>query len=308
MNSINAQLAAVIVTYNRKAKLTKVLSAIFAQTETPDRVFVIDNASTDGTDELLKDYPDPRLQHVRLPENIGGAGGFHEGVRVAYEEGYDYIWLSDDDAYPRPDAIARLRRGLEGFHGKHGRAAPFACSMVRWTDGSLCEMNTPATVWDWPRFYNAEQRMFLVRSCSFVSMLIPRWAVQKHGYPIADYFIWYDDAEYSQRLARSHPGLFVADSVVIHDIPANKGVNYGLINDDSIWKFRYGARNETSFRWRTGGWFAVLEFVRQVWIQMSRGKVARRHRREIWRAVLRGLSFNPRIVVPKTATRGKSRD
>ena len=290
-------LAAVIVTYNRLDKLRKVIAALQAQTRTPDRIFVVDNASDDGTGEWLQGLEEPRLQHVRLPENIGGAGGFHEGVRIAYEDGYDLIWISDDDAYPEPDAVEKLVGALNGFEAATGRWAPFACSMIRWTDGGLCEMNTPATVWDWPRFYRPETPWFMVGSCSFVSMLAPRWAVAEHGLPIKEYFIWYDDAEYTQRLARSHPGLFVPDSVVIHDIPDNKGVNYSLVTDATLWKFRYGARNETSCRLRDQGWWGVIEFVRQVRHQSRR--LPLRLRLALAKAIWAGLFFRPEIVKPK---------
>ena len=63
-----SSLAAVIVTYNRLDKLTKVIDALKAQTLPPDRILVIDNASTDGTGAYLEGIADERLRHVRLPE------------------------------------------------------------------------------------------------------------------------------------------------------------------------------------------------------------------------------------------------
>lgn len=292
--------AAVIVTYNRCAKLRLVLAALNDQTEPPDRVYVIDNASTDDTGAYLEELADsdPRIRHVRLPENIGGAGGFHEGIRIAYEDGYDYFWISDDDAYPEPDALSVLLGSIRDFEDRFSWRPSFACSMVKWIDGDLCEMNTPTPVWDWPRFYSAGTPYLLVRSCSFVSVLVPRWAVEAHGYPIRDYFIWYDDSEYTQRLAKSYPGIFCPESVVIHDVPENKGVNYALVSDANIWKFRYGARNEASFRRREQGWFSVLVFARGVWNQMKSGNVERKHRIEIMRAIWRGIRFAPAIVRP----------
>ena len=298
MTPSGPSLAAVIVTYNRREKLEKVIAALQAQTRALDEIIIVDNASDDGTGEMLAARAGPGLRHLRLPENIGGAGGFNAGVRAAYEAGHDLIWLSDDDAYPEPEAIGRLEDALAEFERRHARRPAFACSMVRWTDGSLCEMNTPATVWDWPRFYTPQTPWFMVRSCSFVSALVPRRAVKERGLPIKDYFIWYDDAEYTQRLARGHPGLYVPDSVIIHDLPQNKGVNYGLITDANLWKFEYGARNETSARWRDDGWYGVLEFLRHVWIQTSRAKIPWRHRRRIAKAIWRGLFFKPKIERP----------
>lgn len=296
---INSTLAAVIVTFNRKSKLVTVIEALKSQTHLPDKVFVVDNASTDGTDEYLQalEKEDTRFEHVRLPENIGGAGGFYEGARTAFDAGFDFIWLSDDDAYPNSDALEILVKSTQDFTQRFGHKPSFTCSNVKWIDGSHCEMNTPATVWDWPRYYSPETPYFLVGSCSFVSVLIPRWAFAKHGFPIKDYFIWYDDAEFTQRIARSHPGLFCPHSIVIHDVPDNKGVNFSLVSEDNIWKFRYGARNETSFRLREHGWLSVAAFIKQVRDQMRHGGVGRSLRHDVYKAIWQGVRFSPKIVM-----------
>ncbi len=298
--SLGTSTAAVIVTFNRCGKLRLVMDALLKQSRMPDRIFVIDNASTDETAEYLQamEQEHALIQHVRLPKNIGGAGGFYEGTKIAYEEGYDYIWLSDDDAYPEPSALELLVHGIRDFQDKYSWRPSFACSAVKWTDRDLCEMNTPTPVWDWPRFYSAETPYFLVGSCSFVSVLVPRWAVQAHGYPIKDYFIWYDDAEYTQRLAQSYPGIYCPESIVIHDVPENKGVNYELVNENNIWKFRYGARNEASYRRRKQGALGVAMFVYGVWKQMRAGNVERRHRIDILRAIWKGVRFTPKIEYP----------
>lgn len=291
--------AAVVVTYNRAAKLARVLDALEAQTRVPDRIYVVDNASTDDTQALMQARQSETVHHLRLAKNVGGAGGFNTGVKAAYADGFGQIWISDDDAYPEPDALDRLIDALARFERGTGHAPPFACSAVRWTDGSWCEMNTPATVWDWPRFYSDDMRYFLVRSCSFVSVLIPRWAVRAHGFPIRDYFIWYDDAEYTQRLAKSYPGIFVPDSLVIHDVAVNQGVNYGMITDDTLWKFRHGARNETSFRLREQGLAGVAAFVYMVRGQMREGRLPARLRRPVYKAIWEGLRFRPEIEMPR---------
>ena len=302
--STRTSLAAVIVTYNRLDKLKLVIEALKKQTYMPERIYVVDNASTDETGSWLKalEGEDDRFMHVRLPENIGGAGGFHEGARVAYEDGHDLIWFSDDDAYPAPDAIDILVRSIRDFQDRFTWKPSFACSAVNWTNGDLCEMNTPTTVWDWPRFYSAETPYFLVSACSFVSVLVPRWAIAKHGFPIRDYFIWYDDAEYTQRIAKSYPGIYCPESQVIHDVPENKGVNYSLITAKNIWKFRHGARNEASFRMREQGWTGVVIFARGVWHQMRAGNVSPEFRREIYKAIWAGCRFRPEIVVPDADT------
>lgn len=299
--SLKATIAAVIVTFNRRDKLEKVIEALKGQTHLPDKVFVVDNASTDGTADYLAalESSDNRFEHVRLPENIGGAGGFYEGARTAFDGGYDYIWLSDDDAYPNSDAIEILLSSLFDFQSRFGHKPAFACSNVKWMNGDHCEMNTPSTVWDWPRYYTEQTPYFLVGSCSFVSVLIPRWAFAKHGFPIKDYFIWYDDAEFTQRIARSHPGIFCPKSLVHHDVPENKGVNFSLVTDDNLWKFKYGARNEASFRMREHGWLSVVTFFKQVREQFAHGHVAKHLRRSVYKSIWEGTRFKPEIVMPE---------
>lgn len=295
--SVLNKTAAVIVTFNRSGKLMKVLDALMTQSMRPDIVLVVDNASTDDTSELVEARAkgDPSIRHLRLSKNVGGAGGFHAGMKAAYQMGAQYFWISDDDAYPEPDAIKRLHDALTGFQSENGWRPSFACSRVEWIDGSLCEMNCPRTVWDWARFVQPGRPWALVDSCSFVSVMIPRWAVTEHGLPIADYFIWFDDAEYTRRIARSYPGIFVPESRVFHDTPDNRGVNFGLVDEKNLWKFKYGARNETSFRRREGGVISVLAYAYGVRCQMRSNDVPRRLRRQVYGAIIRGLSFRPKI-------------
>lgn len=289
--------AAVIVTFNRSDKLMRVLDALEAQTAQPDLVFVIDNASTDDTRALVeaRAATTPALRYLRLPVNVGGAGGFHEGIKAAYEAGANYLWVSDDDAYPQPDALERLLDAIVEFEIENRWRPSFACSRVEWIDGAMCEMNTPHPVWDWTRFVQPGRAWALVDSCSFVSVLIPRWAIARHGLPIADYFIWFDDAEYTRRLARSYPGIYVPESRVTHDTPENKGVNYALVTAKSLWKFSYGARNETSYHRREHGLPGIAAFGWRVHSQMRDGKVPWPLRRKIYGAMLRGMRFRPAI-------------
>lgn len=298
------RLIAVLVTRNRAQSLMAVLEALGNQTRRPDLTVVIDNASTDDTSQRLmaRAASDPSLHPIRLDRNAGGAGGFAEGIRAACALGADLLWLSDDDAIPRPDTIATLIDALHRFEQTHARRPPFACSRVLWTDGTLCEMNTPRPVWDWPRFLTATDGVALVDSCSFVSALIPRWAVERHGLPIAEYFIWFDDAEYTRRLSADHPGLYVPASVIRHDIPLNRGVNFGRVTADDLWKFRFGARNQASFHLHREGWGSYVLFLDHVERQMRRGEVPLRLRWPIWRSLIAALTFNPKIRYLSGAT------
>ena len=89
--------AAVIVTYNRKAMLQRCLRALCTQTAGVPELWVIDNASTDGTAELVAQLNLPTMHYYNTGKNLGGAGGFACGIQQAACSGAEYLWIMDDD-------------------------------------------------------------------------------------------------------------------------------------------------------------------------------------------------------------------
>lgn len=94
--------------------------------------------------------------------------------------------------------------------------------MVKYIDGTISEMNNPIPTWDWGRLKAKGLDIVMVSRCSFVSVLIPRWVMEAFGLPYKEYFIWFDDAEYTLRITKSCPGVQVLDSVVLHDMGVNR--------------------------------------------------------------------------------------
>ena len=101
LNAYN-KLEIILLTYNRKEYLKKTLEQLFRLTS-PIRdnydITILDNASTDGTSELIVQYCKlhPRLKHIRHAQNIGGNANIIEAMKLAQRE---YVWiLCDDDMY-----------------------------------------------------------------------------------------------------------------------------------------------------------------------------------------------------------------
>ncbi len=228
---------AVVVTYNRAALLAECLDAIAAQTMPPDRVVVVDNASTDDTAALLSQRTD--VDAIRLAVNTGGAGGFAAGIQAALVGGVDAIWLLDDDTIPQPDALAELVRAREAYRGV---TPAVVASRVVWTDGRDHPMNTPRTLPGATReSLDAAAAVGArpVRSASFVSILVDSATAAERGLPVADYFLWNDDFEYTTRLIRGGVGLYVPTSVVVH-----KTRVFGSTDADPGERFYYEVRNK----------------------------------------------------------------
>lgn len=291
--------AAVVVTFNRLEKLKTVIASIESQTLHVARLIVVDNLSTDGTGDYLAGLETTvELEVVSMTENTGGAGGFAEGMLRGYASGADHVWIMDDDCYPQPDALDRLVAGFDDAVVELGGDVPFACSVVKFTDGSICEMNNPVPTWDWGRLLVKDQRSVMVTACSFVSVLIPRWVIAEYGLPYAEYFIWFDDREYTLRLTARCPGVQVLDSVVIHDMGDNRGVNFAMVDAKSLWKFSFGVRNEASYQLHHRGLLYFLEFGARLFVSLHRGRVPLGLRRKLFGKYLSGITFNPAIAYP----------
>ena len=95
------KICAVVVTYNRKELLIRNIESLLKQTYPLD-ILIYDNASTDGTYDLLKDKGYIGMKNIIFiqgDKNRGGAGGFCNGEKEAIKREYDFLWLMDDDGY-----------------------------------------------------------------------------------------------------------------------------------------------------------------------------------------------------------------
>ena len=105
---MNNKIVAVIVTYNRLELLKEAIQAVKAQTELPKKVIIVNNNSTDDTKEYLESIKSELITPVHLEENLGGAGGFYHGIKKAYNEEADWVWIMDDDTIATPTALEKL--------------------------------------------------------------------------------------------------------------------------------------------------------------------------------------------------------
>ena len=188
-------LATVVVTFNRRDLLEICLQAIANQTRPADLLFVVDNASTDGTSAWLRDWLPANIPYAKLvlmPDNQGGAGGFSRGLSEAVEAGADWVWMMDDDARPHKTALEELLQTSLDPNNVYGSLAVNG-SDTAWAT-TLEDQNNRVVhkVADVP----AQAR---VTSLPFLGFLIHRSLVSRIGLPEAAFFILADDTEYCLR-------------------------------------------------------------------------------------------------------------
>lgn len=229
-SSVNA----VIVTYNRKDLLRESMDAVLSQTVKLNKLIVIDNASTDGTEAVLEEYKNKygNVVSFKMSKNYGGAGGFYYGIRKAYLDGCDYVWAMDDDTIPSESALEELLTARTKIEGQ----VSFLASAVYGPEGE--PMNVPGICMDlasngyqdW--YYYLKDSIVKISSATLVSLLFDCNAIKKIGAPHPDFFIWGDDTEYTLRMTHHFaPAYFVGKSVVLHKRFNAK--NLSLVDDDN---------------------------------------------------------------------------
>lgn len=230
--------ADVIVTYNRKELLAENIAALLSQSYAEHDILIIDNASTDGTPETVRSFGDERIKYYNTGANLGGAGGFVFGIRKAIESGYRYAWVMDDDAIPEKNALRSLISNAEGIHNDFS----FIASNVLWKDGTPSIMNVPPLEADGSGY--AKEGFRAVKSCSFVGCFINLEQARLTALPIAEFFIYGDDVEYTGRLRKLAPAFQDLDSIIIHKSPANMGIDIARDSGARTGRYYYQARNE----------------------------------------------------------------
>lgn len=223
------KIVAVVVTYNRLELLKKCIEAIRNQTLSLESIIVVNNSSTDGTVEWLLHQND---LIVINQENEGGAGGFYSGLKKAYEKGYDWIWIMDDDAFPEKRCLEKLMKYknftkilaplvVEGDHIDCLHRGYFNLNKINFP---IFQIPIKKSV-----ILNEKRDVLSIDFISFIGLLINREVIEKIGYPIKEYYIFNDDVEYSLRMQKNNfSKLLVLNTCIYHKI-YNK--NFFSLND-----------------------------------------------------------------------------
>lgn len=120
----------ITATYNRASQVTRAIESIRAQTYPEIDIVVIDDGSTDDTQEVLARYhDDPRLRTVRLERNRGVTGAKNAGL-AAVSGRTAYVGIVDSDDALRPNAIETLVRVFEESGDRYSQVLGWCVDQV----------------------------------------------------------------------------------------------------------------------------------------------------------------------------------
>ena len=263
----------VTVTYGeRRALLRQVLDALPSQGVS--RAVVVDNgARWPVKDELAAAYGD-FVDVVEMGRNTGSANGFGAGIRRALETGAEFIWLLDDDNRPAPDCLAALTAAYQDLRGQHPadllavlafrpehQADVAAGVPLRYVNPrrnsfrGFHVLDIPykfwrRTPWGRPSASGGLPARVDLGVAPYSGLFFHRTVAERFGLPRADFVLYADDHEYTQRLTYAGGKIKLITQAVIKDLECSWSVRKGrrtsftiLLTQGSDLRAYYSTRN-----------------------------------------------------------------
>jgi len=186
-----------ILSFNRKDELRNTLTKVYEQDYKNIEVIVVDNASIDGSSEMVKnEFPSVHL--IQMKKNIGIAG-WNEGFKVAKGE---YVLVLDDDSYPIKGSILNATQKMNTTES----IGVLACRVIQNDlDNKKIEVSNQ----------EVEKKLTSFIGCgAFIKSLV----IKKIGYFEKSLFIYMHEVEYAMRVIDcGWEVIFCPSSIVIHN-------------------------------------------------------------------------------------------
>lgn len=260
---MNKKIYAVLVTYNRKEYLNKLLANL-VNNSLLSGILILDNNSTDGTEnsliekKIIEDatkeklhvskYNEKTILYYKNNENTGGAGGFNKAFSIISNFDLDYIWVMDDDVMPGKNCLNKL---IDNMSEEVAICIPNR-SDENYNDIAVVDFNLSNP------FLINQKRKKIVRKFSddnvisvvdmpFEGPLIKFEVVKKVGLPNEKMFIFYDDTDYARRCLQFGKILFVKNAILHKQIIPKIENSY-----EFNWRSYYMYRNSMYFENKYG--------------------------------------------------------
>lgn len=266
MTRQDADVCAIIVTFNRADLLRQCLDSLEAGSDVPQSFVIFDNGSSDDTLAMLLQryqlawsgdetinlqhieiYKKPGIAVLHSPANLGGAGGFFGALKYAHEylEGSDYYWLMDDDGKVGREALHELKvhSAVDKISNSlvidHNDDNQLAFGLM--VDGVHCSTRQ--------ELHMATRNSFIVNAINpFNGTFVGREVVERIGYPKPELFIWGDEVEYMYRAMKQNIELRTIVGAIHHHPAARVQIAQSRLFRFHVNKQQSSLRNYCDYR------------------------------------------------------------
>lgn len=235
----------ILLNYNGYKDTIECLESLEKITYKNYRIVVVDNASIDGSEKIIKNKF-PEHIFIQAGSNLGFSGGNNVGIKYALQQGTDYVLLLNNDTIVEPDFLEPLVEEAEksdqiGIMG--GKINYYYDKNIIWSAGGYisdikgCGYHYGIKEVDEGQ-YDEKREVTFLTGCI---QLIKREVLEKVGLYDEDYFLYFEDVDYCYRTIKNNFKLvYVPTSKIYHKISASTG-------DESSLALYYNHRNRLLF-------------------------------------------------------------
>ena len=204
----------VVLNYNGEKCLLQTLESLDALRYREKEIVVVDNASEDASFALAK-QTFPHFHFKSLPKNGGFAYGMNAGMRFALEKGAEYIWLFNYDALAEKNSLTNLVESAKLLEERSLLSPSISHNTSVWFEGGRINYWRMRVEHVRPRA--VQNKPFKTGFLTGCALFLPRLAVEEIGFLDEAFFLYYEDADYSERARAKGFSLYVIPNAkVIH--------------------------------------------------------------------------------------------
>lgn len=211
-NISSFRLSVVIPTHNRAETIERAIRSVLVQDVESLEVIVVDDASTDDTEHVIKALNDQRVRYIRHATNRGAPAARNTGIAAASG---NLIAFQDSDDEWMPGKLAKQ---LQLFEADGGEVYIVYCGFLRQSPKARIYIPEP---WVTCRQGNILQQLLRSNFVSTQTMVIRRECFKQSGV-FDERMPRYQDWELAIRLAKQYPFHLVDEPlVIVHETPGN---------------------------------------------------------------------------------------
>ena len=218
----------IVVNYNGVKYLKTCLSSIEKQTYPNYETIVVDNASTDNSEEYIREYF-PKITFIQAGRNLGFAEGNNLAIKSALDQKADYVFLVNNDTELENDLVEKLIKTAES-DDSIGIVGPVVFDLKN--KKSLQEMGMAIDKFGYALALKSSSDKDCVFFVSGCAMMIKSELISRMGFFDEDYFMFAEDLDFCWRSRLAGYKIIVNENARIYHASGGS-ISGGVIKSSS---------------------------------------------------------------------------
>lgn len=268
---MSSEIAVILVNYNGTNDTIECVKSIM-NSEEPADVFVVDNDSSESQRIQLHKALEDLCVIIDAPSNLGFSGGNNLGITKAVELGYKYCLILNNDTIVSKECIGILKRECRANRIVAPKIYNYYKKDILWAAGGFISKVTGKGKDIGEGTKDPDPGDTVLKKCSFLSgccLMIPVSAFEKTGLFEQEYFLYYEDVDFSLKARKNEIDLLYVPSAIIWHKDSGTSGKKSKITEYYLTRNRLHIINKyNEYFWPTAKIISYLTFYTKIMLCM----------------------------------------